>query len=52
MIGDLLRAGQEKSPAIVGGYLNCVFDKNAEITYKMFFGNLVEWAVKHRFQMT
>jgi hypothetical protein len=39
MIGDLLRAGQEKSPAIVGGYLNCVFDKNAEIPYKMFLEN-------------
>jgi N-acetylglucosamine-6-phosphate deacetylase len=34
MIGDLQSARQEKSPAVIGGYLNCVFDSGAEIPYK------------------
>jgi hypothetical protein len=52
MIGDLGLARQEKSPAVAGGYRNCIFDKDAEIPYKMVFGNRIrEWAIKHRFQM-
>jgi hypothetical protein len=31
MIEDLQPARQEKSPAVVGGYLNCVFDRDMEI---------------------
>jgi hypothetical protein len=51
MIGDLQPARQEKSPAVVGGYLKCVFDKNAENPYKGFKNRTREWALKHRFQM-
>jgi len=31
MIGDLQAARQEKSPAVVGGYLSCVIDRDMEI---------------------
>jgi len=35
MIGDLQPARQEKSSAVVGGYLDCVFDRDMKILYKM-----------------
>ena len=35
MIGDWRRARQEKSPAIVGGFFECPFDRDAEIPYKV-----------------
>ena len=36
MIGDLQAARQEKYPAVVGGYLKCVFDSDMKILYKMY----------------
>jgi hypothetical protein len=39
MIEDLPPIGQEKFPIFLGRSLDCVFDSDEELPYKIYFGN-------------